>query len=104
MARISHCDFKEGGCDDGRCKIGSCVAEIEERAKLAATGSRAEMAAALAKGRRLGAVGVTQEQIDAALNDPEQSALVRELFRIRRKISEITERLEFRKRLTGDDH
>jgi hypothetical protein len=33
MARVAHCEFKEGGCDDGRCKIGVCILDVEEREK-----------------------------------------------------------------------
>jgi len=65
---------------------------------------RAEMAGVLAEGRRIGAVGVTEEKIDAALNDPAQAELARELSRIRRKLVEITTRLKSRNRLTGEDH
>jgi uncharacterized protein (DUF3084 family) len=66
MPRIAHCDFKEGGCDDGRCKIGACVLEGLERA-------RAEMDA-VAERRRLA--------------DPENSELQDELSRLRRQIAE----------------
>lgn len=31
MARIPTCEFKDGGCDDGRCKIGVCILEVDER-------------------------------------------------------------------------
>jgi hypothetical protein len=34
-ARIPNCEFKEEGCNDPGCKIGSCLLEIEERDELA---------------------------------------------------------------------
>lgn len=34
MARIAHCDFQVDGCNDGRCKIGACVLELEEERNL----------------------------------------------------------------------
>ena len=104
MARIAHCEFKDGGCDDGRCKIGACVMQNREDARSGEEVRRSEMAAMLADRRGAGAVGVTEERIVAALNDPAQSELARELFRTRRKIFELTERLNFRNRLTGEDH
>ena len=70
MARIAHCDFKDGGCDDGRCKIDSCVMDNLERAK-----SGVPAPPAVAEGW-------------------EQSNLVRELSRIRRQTSKIKARIE----------
>jgi hypothetical protein len=33
MARIAHCEFKEDGCNDPRCKVGSCILQNEENAR-----------------------------------------------------------------------
>lgn len=36
MPRISDCAFKEGGCDDPRCKRGLCILERDREARVVA--------------------------------------------------------------------
>jgi hypothetical protein len=101
MARIIPCDFKADGCDDGRCKIGACLMEINKRAMQGIDPQRSEMAASLAEDRRRGAPPVTEERIDAALSDPEVVNQVRELAALRRKLTEIRLKLAKRKARSG---